>query len=200
MVDVQDRHPVDRAALVVPGVGVRDVVGADHERDVGAWELLVRLVHLVELRIGDVRLGEQDVHVTRHPAGDGMDRVADLDAALLEQVGQLAHVVLGLRHGHPVSGYEDDLVRVGQHDGDVVGARRADGAAVGIGCRSRGARADLAERAEQDVGDRAVHRPAHEHREQRSGGADEHPTHDQHVVLELESGRGRGEAGERVQQ
>src|SRR5215210_145138 len=35
-VDVQDRHPVDRASLVVAGVRVDHVVGADDEHDVGA--------------------------------------------------------------------------------------------------------------------------------------------------------------------
>ena len=42
-VDVQDRHPVYRAAGVVPGSGVYDVVGADDQGDVGARELVVRL-------------------------------------------------------------------------------------------------------------------------------------------------------------
>ena len=39
----------------------------------------------------------------RHPAGDGMDRVLDVDAALLEQFGQLADGVLGLGHGEAVA-------------------------------------------------------------------------------------------------
>ena len=55
-------------------------------------ELRVDLVHLLELLVRHVRLGEQHVHVPGHPAGDRVDAVDDLDAALGQQVGQLAHV------------------------------------------------------------------------------------------------------------
>ena len=65
--------------------------------------------------------------MARHAAGDGMDRVRDLDALRLEQVGELADVVLRLRDREPVAGHEDDLVRVREHHGDVLGARAADG-------------------------------------------------------------------------
>ena len=83
--------------------GFDDVVGADHERDVGLRELGVDLVHLLELVVRDVRLGEQDVHVAGHAAGDRVDRVGDVDALLLEQLGELADVVLRLRDREPVA-------------------------------------------------------------------------------------------------
>ena len=70
LVDVEDRHAVDRAARVGCAPPGCDVVRADHERDVGLLELGVDLVHLVELVVRDVRLGEQHVHVAGHPAGD----------------------------------------------------------------------------------------------------------------------------------
>ena len=95
MVDVEDRHPRDRRAGPPRG-RVRDVVGADDEGHVAAVELRVDVVHLLELGVGHVRLGEEDVHVPRHPAGDRVDRVLDVDAALLEELGQLADRVLGL--------------------------------------------------------------------------------------------------------
>src|SRR3954447_2604812 len=44
LVDVQDGHPVDRAALVVARVGVDNVVRADDEGNVRAGELVVRVV------------------------------------------------------------------------------------------------------------------------------------------------------------
>ena len=135
-----------------------------------------------------------------HPAGDRVDCVADLDSARFEQVGELPHVVLGLRDGHSVTGHEDDLVRVGEHHGDVVGGGRANGAAVGVGCSRSGAWGDLAEGAEEHVRDRTVHRPSHHQREQRARRADEHSADDQDVVLELEAGRGRGESRKRIQQ
>ncbi len=136
----------------------------------------------------------------RHAAGDGVDRVLDLDALLLEQLGQLAHVVLRLRHGHAVAGDDDDLAGERELHGDVLGRRRADGAPV-VGAHPRaGAALDLPERPEEHVRDRAVHRLRHQQRQHRPGGADEHPGHDQDGVREHEAGRRRGEAGEGVEQ
>ena len=77
---------------------------------------------------------------------------------------------------------------------------RAHLAVRGAGGSTGSGRRDLTERAEEDVRDRAVHRAAHHDRQQRARRADQHAAHDQHVVLELETGRRRGEAGERVQQ
>ena len=56
-----------------------------------------------------------------------------------------------------------------------------------------------AERAEQDVRERAVHRPAHHDREQRSRRADERARDDQRVVVEHEAGARGRQARERVQ-
>ena len=123
----------------------------------------------------------------------------DVDALGLEQLRELAHLVLRLRDGEAVARDDDDALRVREHHGDVVGRGRANGRAVGAR-RGRRPGRDLAERAEEDVRDRAVHRAAHLHRQQRSGRADEHPAHDQDVRVQHEAGRGRGEAGERVQQ
>ena len=99
--------------------------------------------------------------MARHAPCDRMDRVPDVDALLLEQLGELAHVVLRLRDRQPVAGDEHDPPRVGEHDRDVVRGRRADGRAVGAGRRCGRGRVDLAERAEEDVRDRPVHRLRH---------------------------------------
>ena len=77
---------------------------------------------------------------------------------------------------------------VGRTDAGATRGRR--------GCTGR----HLPEGAEEDVRDRAVHRPPHLQRQQRSRRADEHAGDDQDVVLELEAGRSDGEAGERVEQ
>ncbi len=161
-------------------------------------ELVVDGVHLVELGVGDVGLGQQHVHVPRHPAGHRVDRVADVDSALLEAVRQLAHVVLCLGDGQAVAGHDHHAARVGEHDGDVVGARRAHLAAGRSGHR-RGTTAG-AKGAEHDVDDRAVHGPAHHLGEQGAGGADQRAGDDQCVVVEHEAGRRRRQAGERVEQ
>ena len=57
-----------------------------------------------------------------HPAGDRVDRVVDLDAALAEHVDQLAQRVLGLGHREAVAGDDDHAVGVRQQDRDVLGA------------------------------------------------------------------------------
>ena len=56
-------------------------------------------VHLEEQVVGDLGLGEQDVHVAGHAAGDGVDAEFDFLAVLDEQVGEVAHGVLGLGDG-----------------------------------------------------------------------------------------------------
>ena len=54
----------------------------------------------------------------------------DVDALLLEQLRELAHVVLRLRDREPVAGDDDDLAREGELHRDVLRGRRANGAAV----------------------------------------------------------------------
>ena len=133
-----------------------------------------------------------------HAAGDGMDRVLDVDAPLLELGRELAHGVLRLRDGEPVAGDDHDALAVGEHHGHVLGSGRPDGSARGLDLLRR----DLqrAEGAEEDVGDRAAHRPRHHQRQERSRGADEHAAHDQHVLVQDEAGQRRGDAGEGVQE
>ena len=86
------------------------------------WNSGLIVVHVEELRVGDVRLGEEHVHVARHAARDRVDRVLHVDAARLEQVGELADRVLGLRDREAVAGDDHHLVRVGEHDRRVLGA------------------------------------------------------------------------------
>ena len=54
--------------------------------------------------------------------GDRMDRVEDLDAALLELGREVGDRALGLRDGHAVARHDDDQARVGELDRDVGGA------------------------------------------------------------------------------
>ena len=42
------------------------------------------IIEIEQLLVRYVGLGEQDVHVARHPSGDGMDRVVHRDARGLE--------------------------------------------------------------------------------------------------------------------
>ena len=135
--------------------------------------------------IGHVGLGEEHVHVPRHPAGDRVDRVLHVDAALLEQLGQLAHGVLRLGDGEAVARDDDHVLGVGQLDRDVVGADGADRAAR----PGRGAGRVVAatEPADHDVQDRPVHGVGHELGQDRARRADEGAGDDQHRVVDHEA-------------
>ena len=58
----------------------------------------------------------------RHPAGDRVDRVLDVDAPRLEQLGELADPVLRLGDGEAVARDDDHRGRVGELDRGVVHA------------------------------------------------------------------------------
>ena len=133
-------------------------------------------------------------------AGDGMDGVRDVDAPLLQQVGELAHLVLRLRDGEPVA--RDDTTRCAYASITATSSAvvaRTDAPSTPPPSPA-GPGDDLAEGAEEHVRDRAVHRLAHQHRQQGSRGADERAAHDQDVGVQDEAGRGGREPGERVQQ
>ena len=126
-----------------------------------------------------------------------MDAVLDLDAALLQQVGQLAHVVLRLGHGQAVAGHDHHPPGIGEHGRRVLGrnlahrdVRREAAVSPGPG-RSH---FDLAEGAEQHIGERPVHGLAHEPGEDRARGADQRAADDEQVVLKNEACRGDGKA------
>ncbi len=134
----------------------------------------------------------------RHPPGDRVDRVLDVDAALLEQLGQLADRVLRLGDGQAVARHDDDVLRVGQLDRDIV---RADGPHGATGpCHGTGRVVAAAEPADHDVQDGPVHRVGHELGQDRARGADEGARDDQDRVVDDEAGHRDRRAGERVEQ
>ena len=160
----------------------------------------VDALHLVELRIRNVGLGQQDVHVPRHAAGHGVDGVADVDAPGLEQIRELARDVLRLGDCKAVARDEHDAAGVGQQHRGIGGSERAHAAAARARAGSRRTAAARAEGAEEHVGEGAVHGLAHLARQQGARGADERSRDDQQVVVQDEA-RGRGgNARERVQQ
>src|SRR6478609_11183019 len=86
------------------------------------------------------------------------------DAALFQDIAKLAASVLRLRGGHAVSGDKDNLVGIGELDGNIVESNFAHGAG------DRGFRCDRSsEAAEEHVGDGAVHGLAHQDGEDESG-------------------------------
>ena len=97
----------------------------------------------------------------------GMDGELHLAAALLDQLGQLAHLVLRLGHGHAVAGHDDHVLRVGELDRGVL-----DRDAVAPSCPPVGLAAPAAgappKAPNSTLRERAVHRLAHQDREQEA--------------------------------
>ena len=80
--------------------GVDDVVGADDQAHVGLRHLGVDVVHLDELVVWNVGLGQQHVHVPRHAAGHRVNAKGHVHAALGQRIEHLAYLVLRLCHRH----------------------------------------------------------------------------------------------------
>src|SRR5260370_23953052 len=112
-VHVENRHSVDGAGRVGAGGRVGNVVGANHQSDIGLGEIAVDLIHLDQAVVGNVGFGQQNVHVAGHASGNGMNGKAHVHAALAQAVVKFAHFVLGLGHSHAVSGNDNDPVRGG---------------------------------------------------------------------------------------
>jgi hypothetical protein len=194
LVDVDDRHAVDRAVLVLAGRRVDHVVGADDDAHVHVRHARVDVVHLDELLVGHVGLGEEHVHVAGHAAGHRVDGEGHLGAVLLEQVAELADHVLRLGDGHAVAGDEHDRLRGLEDEVGVVGDDRLD-LALDLGGLLGGAEAG-----EQHVRQRAVHGLAHDVREDDARGTDQRAGHDQQVVVDREAGGTGREARVAVEQ
>ena len=110
--------------------------------------------------------------MTGHAAGHGVNAEIDLGAVLLEQVGQAAHRVLGLGHGHSVARHEHHAPHTVKQHGNLLGAGRLDLARVDV--VGLGAAGDLGPHAgEDDVGQRTVHRLAHDGGEDDPGRPDQ---------------------------
>ena len=139
--------------------------------------------------------------MTGHPTRHGVDRVLHLNAPALEQIGELAHRVLGLGDREPVAGHDHHLAGVGQHDGQVVRGDLPHRLAVGSR-RDRGRpRTVPAPNAEKRTfaSERFIARLI-----RIVSSVPEAPTSDaaddQRVVVEHEAARGGGETRERVEE
>ncbi len=78
--------------------GLTTLAGADNDGHVGSRKLRIDLVHLHQLVVGHVGLGQQHVHVARHAPGDGVDAVLHGDTTLLQLIGELLDLTLRARH------------------------------------------------------------------------------------------------------
>ena len=120
-----------------------------------------------------------------------------LDALRLEQLGQVAHGVLRLGHGHAVARDDDDALDAVEQHGDLFGRGGLDRLVDLVGVRRVRRRPH---RAEEHVGQRAVHRLAHDVGQDDARGADQRAGDDQHGVVDHEAGGRGGQARVGVQQ
>src|ERR1039458_4036456 len=102
LVGIDDRHAVDGAAWSRVGGRVHRVVGPDDEGHIRCGHLGIGLVHLLELVVRNVGLGQQDVHVPRHASCHRVYGVGHIDSLGHQRIGQLAHRVLRLGRGQAV--------------------------------------------------------------------------------------------------
>jgi hypothetical protein len=110
---------------------------------------VVDVVHLDELVVGNFRFGQEHVHVPRHSPGNRVNGESHIDAAFGQKIEQLFDAVLGLGNGHAVAGDDDDQVGLLHDLGGAFGRFAFNGFCFAARCRGL----DLAERAEQDVGE-----------------------------------------------
>src|ERR1043166_2006569 len=82
LIDIKDRHAIDGAARIRSRRGIRHVVGANDQSDIGLRKVPVDDVHFKELVVGDVGLGEQHVHVAGHASGNRVNAETYINTAL----------------------------------------------------------------------------------------------------------------------
>ena len=133
----------------------------------------------------------------RHPAGHRVNRVLDRRAPFLQGIRQFADGVLGLGHRQAVARDDHHPIRSLEHHRDLIGAgalHLAGVDVVGVHGRRR------AQAAEQHADEGAVHRLAHDRREDQPRGSDERPGDHEHRVVDHEAGGGGGQARVAVEQ
>ncbi len=129
--------------------------------------------------------------MSRHAPGHGVDRELHLHALLGQRVEHLPHRVLGLGDGHAIAGHDDDLLRVLEEIGGILGRAPLDGLLLLL----FGRHGHLAEASHDHGQEGTVHRPAHDVGENGAGRADKGPGDDEHGVVEGEADARCGPAG-----
>src|ERR1700723_2246508 len=113
-----------------------------------------------------------------------MDGEFYVHAAFAERVVKFADFVLSLRDGHAVAGDDDDFARGSEDRGGFFGRRAVHGTSLfGGGARDL----FLAERAEEHVGEGAIHRFGHVYGEDEAGGGVERAGDDEQFAIENET-------------
>ncbi len=196
ILDIENRHAVDRRAGRRIGGGVHDVVRADDDRDIGILESFVDVLHLVEFIVRDVDLGEEHVHVTRHTPGDGVDGELHVLAFRLEFRHQLFDNRLRLRQSHAVTGHDNDALGIAQPASARFLGRHFSGLlnlglchfndwSLRLLCRFSARNGSLAE---QDIEKLAIHGTAHNLRKQETRRSDDTADSDEERIADRHAG------------
>ena len=143
---------------------IGDVIGADHQRDISLREFAIDVIHLDQPVVGNVGFGQQHIHVSWHAARDGMDGKSHIHTSLAECVIEFTYLVLSLRDRHAITRNNDDLVGGGQDCGRFFRRRAADRLCFCPSCRGS---LNLAECAEENIAERAVHGLGHDDRQDK---------------------------------
>ncbi len=107
LVHVQNGHAVDGRALGRVGRRVHHVVGAHDEHKVGLGKERIHHIHLEQMLVLHIGLGQEHVHVPGHAPRHRMDGVVHRGAVGLQRVGKLLDLVLRLRQRHAVARHDD---------------------------------------------------------------------------------------------
>src|SRR5690606_33455310 len=154
--------------------------------DVGFSEVVVDIFHFEYDFVRDIGFCQKHVHMSWHAPGDGVNSKEDLNAGVAKLACNLAHTVLGLGHGHAVSGYDHHPFCSLKFSRDIGGNHRAYFAHLAVWCGD-GFSFGGAEPAKDHVPDGAVHGAAHDVAEDGAGASDECTCDDEQVVREHES-------------
>ena len=107
LVYIQYRHAVDRCTLSIASCGIQYVVCPNYDSGIYLGKVVVDSLHLKEIIVGNIRLGKEHVHMTRHTTGHGVNSKANLCAPLAESIRKLLYLVLSLSQCHTITGYDN---------------------------------------------------------------------------------------------
>mmetsp|Transcript_5320 Transcript_5320/g.11174 ORF Transcript_5320/g.11174 Transcript_5320/m.11174 type:complete len:286 (-) Transcript_5320:1899-2756(-) len=180
----QHGHSSNLRVGIVFGGRVDGIVGSDHEGDVGLVKVVVDFFQFFHNVVRDTRFGQQNVELTGHSSGDGMNREANRFSVLDEGIGQFLEWVLGLGDSQSVSGNDNDLFGIGEELNGLVDVGHGgftlelDGLAATSGLGSISS--------ENDTGDVTIHGIAHDLGKGGTGTSDQgsYGCHDGHIQHE----------------
>ena len=115
LVYIQDWHAVDGRTLSIASCGIQYVICPNHDGRIYLGKVVVDSLHLKEIVVGNIRLGKEHVHMTRHTTCHGVDGKANLCAPLAESIGKLLYLVLSLSQRHTIARYDNYSLGGGEY-------------------------------------------------------------------------------------